>query len=42
MFHLLLLLSLGGLVAFSLYLIGLVIVIISRDNELPDFEDVIV
>lgn len=42
MFTFLLLLSLGSLVAFSLYLIGMVIMVVSRDNELPDFEDVIV
>lgn len=42
MFTFLLLLCLGGLVVFSLYLIGMVIVVLSKDNELPDYEDVIV
>lgn len=42
MFTFLLLLCLGSLVAFSLYLIGMVIVVLSKDNELPDYEDVIV
>ena len=42
MFMYLLFLCFGSLVAFSLYILGMWFKVNSMDNELPDFEDIIV